>query len=194
MNENHRNTREIAAFASGILRNVVVDNDGTIPNLNAAVSSGSLPKVILGKYSEQLSWTLNFIRSNVNLKVETVAFLKPWGRAWFDTLKKRLFDSGINFVDMQGNQNWPKSDENVAISTFHSAKGLEFDHVFILGFNQVNTPFGDENSTDQVQVLRRLLGVAVVRARKQVVIGYKPGEGSRLAGYFERDTFMEIRL
>lgn len=194
LDENHRNTREISAFASGILNGITVDSDGALPNLNASTASGPLPKIILGRYAKQISWALKYIGDNVDLKNETVAFLKPQGGRWFSTIKNKLDELGIGFVDIQRNRDWPEGKRNVAISTFHSAKGLEFDHVIILGFNQENTPFGDEGLTDQIQVLRRLLAVAVARARKQVIIGYKPGEQSRLTIFFETDTFERICL
>lgn len=194
LQENHRNTKEIAAFASGILDGLTVDVDGVLPNLDSAQTRGSLPKVISGKYSKQISWAIEYIRKNVDLRNETVGFLKPEGGRWFDTIRAELRRSGIDFVDMQRNPDWPEGDINVAISTFHSAKGLEYDHVIILGFNQENTRFGDEERTDQVQVLRRLLAVAVARARKQVIVGYKPGEESRLTEYFTAKTYEEVTL
>jgi superfamily I DNA/RNA helicase len=194
LQENHRNTREIAAFASGILQGIAVDTDGVIPNLAAATTSGPLPKVISGKYSIQIAWAINYIRTSVDLNTETVAFLKPQGGAWFDKIRAELRNAGIDYVDMQRNPDWPRGDENVAISTFHSAKGLEYDHVIILGFNQENTAFGDEETTDQIQVLRRLLAVAVARARKQVIVGYKAGEESRLTEFFAIGTFEEITV
>ena len=89
---------------------------------------------------------------------------------------------------------WPDGDENVALSTFHSAKGLEFDYVFILGLNQQNTAHGDLAVDDQQSVLRRLLAVAIARARKAVVIGYKPGEESRLVDFFKSGTYESIDL
>ena len=194
LQENHRNTKEIAAFASGILSGIAVDADGTLLNLNSATASGPLPKIIVGRYARQISWAIEYICNGVDLENQTVAFLKPQGGRWFDTIKNELTNSGIRFADMQKNADWPEDDINVAISTFHSAKGLEYDHVIILGFNQENTAFGNEEFTDQIQVLRRLLAVAVARARKQVVIGYKPGEESQLISFFETGTFEEIAL
>lgn len=49
LQENHRNTKEIAAFAAGILQGVVVDTDGVLPDLDAATSTGPLPRVISGR-------------------------------------------------------------------------------------------------------------------------------------------------
>ena len=194
LHENHRNTKEIAAFASGILKGLTVDSDGVLPDLKAATSTGPLPIVLTGKYSQQLAWALDYIKSHVDLTSETVAFLKPEGGQWFREVRNGLSSAGIGFVEMQQNSKWPEGRENVAISTFHSAKGLEYDHVIILGFNQENTRFGDEDRTDQMQVLRRLLAVAVARARKQVIVGYKPGEESRLTGFFQAGTYSGVAL
>ena len=194
LRENHRNTREIAAFASSILTGITVDTDGVLPNLETAQSSGPLPKVISGKYSKQIRWAIDHIRNSVDLNTETVAFLKPEGGRWFKTVRLELSRVGMEYVEMQRNGDWPEGDENIALSTFHSSKGLEFDHVIIIGFNQENTHFGDEERTDQIQVLRRLLAVAVARARKQVIVGYKPGEESRLTDYFDAKTYEAVHL
>lgn len=194
LQENHRNTRQIAAFAAGILDGMTVDVDGMLPDLNAAQTNGPVPQVLYGLYSQQVDWALDYIRSQVDLSSETVAFLKPQGGRWFEFLWSRLNREGIGCVDMTRNSEWPEGTENVAISTFHSAKGLEYDHVIILGFNQENTAFGEEEISDQVRVLRNLLAVAVARARKHVILGYKPGEESRLTDFFVDGTYEEIEL
>jgi superfamily I DNA/RNA helicase len=186
---NHRNTVEIAAFAAGILNGVGVDGDGALPNLNAASDHGDLPQVLLGKYSDQAEWAANYIKEYVNLEDESVAFLKPQAGKWFDQIKSTLARHNIDYVDITREREWPEGPENVALSTFHSAKGLEFDYVFIIGFNEENTHFAEEEFDDQVLVLRRLLAVAVARARKAVIIGYKPGEGSQLVRFFSPGTF-----
>ncbi|MDF2389038.1 AAA family ATPase [Nostoc ellipsosporum NOK] len=187
---NHRNTVEIAAFAASILNGFGVEPDGVLPNLAAATTHGARPRVLRGLYDSQADWAIAHIANNVDLERDSVAFLKPQG--WFTTIKRRLNANNIAWVDITRGQDWPEGDENVALSTFHSAKGLEFDYVFILGFNDENTPFPDEQLDDEVFVLRRLLAVAVARARKEVVMGYKPGEESRLVQYFGAGTFDQI--
>lgn len=189
---NHRNTAEIAAFAAGILNGINVDGDGALPNLTTAQSTGPMPFVLRGFYPNQVGWAINFIRNNVDLARDSVAFLKPLGGRWFEYLKQQLRANGIPFVDITREPDWPEGPENVAISTFHSAKGLEFDYVFILGLDDKPTPHGDEEHDDQLWVLRRLLAVAVARARKQVVLGYKPGEESDLVQFFRVGTFDEV--
>ncbi|MCQ7646169.1 hypothetical protein NP183_22845, partial [Salmonella enterica] len=51
----------------------------------------------------------------------------------------------------------------------------------------------DEND-DKLQQLRRLLAMAISRARNSVVIGYKESEKSDLVKYFTPGTFDEIDL
>ena len=76
----------------------------------------------------------------------------------------------------------------------HSAKGLEFDHVFILGLNEETTPHGSEKGDSDLENLRRLLAMSITRARKSVIVGYKPGEASTLISYLDSDTYNEESL
>ncbi|EML9493841.1 hypothetical protein AZ021_003749 [Enterobacter ludwigii] len=190
---NYRNTREIAAFAASVISGINVEADGALPNLNEANSSGNLPKVIVGFYNNQVQYALDYINKTVDLTSETVAFLHPKG--WFGYLKPNLMKSGIPFVDITRADYWPDDEEvNVAISTFHSAKGLEFDYVFILGLSDESTAYPEELIDDQLLVLRRLLAVAIARAKKDVIIGYKSGEESDLIRFFSPGTFTEVIL
>jgi hypothetical protein len=194
LNVNHRNTAEIAAFASGILQGIGVEGDGALPNLAAAAGHGAEPIVLHGTYKQQVDWAIAWIKTNVNLAEESVGFLKPQGGGWFDYLKARLLTGGIRYATITREADWPTGSVNVALSTFHSAKGLEFDHVFIVGLNQENTKFEDADRDDQIFVLRRLLAVAVARARETVVVGFKEGEESRLTDFFRAGTFKAVQL
>ncbi|MER9605567.1 3'-5' exonuclease [Mesorhizobium sp. M0243] len=137
---------------------------------------------------------LDYIHKTVNLEEESVAFLKPQGGGYFDRLKEFLDDRGISYVNITREADWPEDGGSVALSTFHSAKGLEFDYVIILGLNDRNTDHAADQIDDQLTVLRRLLAVAVARARKAVIIGYKPGEESDLVQFFAEGTIQEIDL
>lgn len=56
----------------------------------------------------------------------------------------------------------------VSLSTIHSSKGLEWDHVFIIGMSDVHFP----SCKQSIEEERRLFYVAVTRARKQCFISY----------------------
>ncbi|MEN4739749.1 UvrD-helicase domain-containing protein [Pantoea agglomerans] len=190
---NYRNTKEIAVFAASVISGINVEADGALPNLNEANSSGNLPKVIVGFYNSQVQYALEYIKRIVDLTSETVAFLHPKG--WSGYLKENLISSGIPFVDITRADYWPDDEDvNVAISTFHSAKGLEFDYVFILGLSNQSTVYPEELIDDQLLVLRRLLAIAIARAKKDVIIGYKSGEESDLIRFFAPGTFTEVIL
>jgi len=190
--ENHRNTREIAQFAAGILTGMNVDDDGALPNLVDVPQHGALPRVITGLYREQVAWTINSLRQ-MDLTKETVSFL-GFSPGYFSFLKDALRRAGIAFEDLTRQRDWPVSETNVSLCTFHSAKGLEFDHVFILGLAKLNTGHGDPDRDDKLTTLRRLFAMGVCRAKKTVAIGYKEGEESDLVQYFMDGTFVKDEL
>lgn len=60
----------------------------------------------------------------------------------------------------------------VSLLTIHAAKGLEFDHVYLVGFNQEDFPSQRAlaESAEQVEEERRLAYVAFTRAKKQLFL------------------------
>lgn len=79
------------------------------------------------------------------------------------------------------------SRDGVALHTMHGAKGLEFTQVALLGVDDATIP-GDprrhaaEGETNTVASERRLLYVAMTRARDGLVIAHTAGKGSRFLG------------
>ncbi|NOY37585.1 MAG: UvrD-helicase domain-containing protein [Chlorobi bacterium] len=66
-----------------------------------------------------------------------------------------------------------ESDDSVKIMTAHSAKGLEFSHVFIAGVEENLFPSQLSNSTQrELEEERRLFYVALTRAKKRVTISW----------------------
>ena len=66
-----------------------------------------------------------------------------------------------NFAGQRG------SPDRLNLTTIHSAKGLEYDVVIMLGLEQGRIPFYNASSS-QVQEARRLFYVAMTRARHEV--------------------------
>jgi superfamily I DNA/RNA helicase len=192
--KNHRNTVEICRFAQPLLEGVEIGDDGTFPDFNSCTRHGDKPIVLRGKYSGQARYAIQYIQSRVDLANESVAFLKPKGGDWFKTIKGSLSASGFHYIEMTRIPEWPQGNENIALCTMNSAKGLEFDHVIVLGLNQEVTEHGPEPEDSTLGNLRRLLAMAVTRARMSVIIGYKPMEASDLVGYFKDGTFREVEV
>ena len=63
----------------------------------------------------------------------------------------------------------------------HACKGLEFDKVFIPDVNEGNVPSKRSWRQDQVEEERRLLYVAMTRARRDLTITYLEGTPDRPA-------------
>jgi len=192
LKENFRNTIEIAQLAASLISDLPIDDDGTIPDFTSCTRHGPVPLVLRGKFNTQLDAAIDYVEKEVKLADESVVFLHPLG--WFGQLKRALNRSGLPFVEITRRSEWPQGSENIALSTFHSAKGLEFDHVIILGLNAEVTPHGDEEDDDRLIVLRKLVAMGIGRARLSVVIGYKPEEASKLITYLDPSTYRAIDL
>lgn len=63
-------------------------------------------------------------------------------------------------------------DDNVFITTIHKAKGLEFDNVIVYDVRDDRLPGTFYNTTAQIDEKKRLLYVAMTRARKRLVLSY----------------------
>ena len=63
------------------------------------------------------------------------------------------------------------NNDVVTLMTVHSAKGLEFDHVFIIGLEEGLFPHSNcLDSSDEIEEERRLCYVAVTRAKKTLTL------------------------
>lgn len=78
-----------------------------------------------------------------------------------------LYDIANAFVfDMSAVSVREEGKEGVCISTIHNAKGLEWDHVFILGLEQENFPGTNLMDKEDMESERRLMYVAITRAKE----------------------------
>ena len=59
-------------------------------------------------------------------------------------------------------------NEAINIMTIHASKGLEFDHLFVVGLEEGFFPLGDADIEEE----RRLAYVAITRAKKELVVSY----------------------
>jgi superfamily I DNA/RNA helicase len=188
LRQNHRNTREVALFCQALLEGLDLPDDGTLPDFESCTRTGPKPLLVPGRFNKQMDVVISALHKNLK-RSESNAILHALGGLWFREVQARLKAAGIPFVEIAGEPEWPQGDENVALSTMASAKGLEFDHVFIVGLNAEVTPHGAEEGDDLLEGYRRLLAMAAGRARLTVTIGYKPQEASTLIDYLGDDTY-----
>jgi len=191
---NHRNTIQICRLAKPILEGMDLGDDGTMPDLDSCHRNGPIPKLLKGKYSSQVSYAISQIKNRIDLRKESVAFAHPKAGKWFDYLRETLSANGLDHIDLTRRLDWPSGDENIALISMHSAKGLEFDHIFILGLNEEITPHGSEEGDSNWENLRRLLAMTITRARQTVTLGCKPHEASSLFDCLQPDTYKEVSV
>lgn len=194
LRRNHRNTRQIAAFARPLVEGLPLEDDGTLPDFDACGTDGPKPLVLAGTYSQQAAFIVGHLRRTVDLSRESVVFLQPRGGGYFRAMRAALRAGGLPFVELTRASTWPTGPEAIALCTFHSAKGLEFDHVVMPGLNQEMTPHGDGEGDVKLDALRRLVAMGVGRARRSVTLGYKPGDPSSVVGLLEPETYELVKL
>lgn len=192
LSENFRNTKQIARLAAPLVEGLAIGDDGSLPNFDTCQREGEVPNILVGYFNQQVSCVIDYIKNNVDLKNETVGMLNMGGSPKY--IKEAFIKSGLEYVSITRNSEWPDGDENIAFSTLHSAKGLEFDHVFILGLSEEFNSHGDDEDDDRLITLRRLLAMGIGRARETVTLGYKPGEESILLKYLVNGTYQEVVL
>ncbi len=189
---NYRNTIEIARFAAPLVNGIPIDDDATIPDFSKCIKHGEKPIVISGRFAFQTQFVIDHIQRRVDLSKESVAMLHPFG--WFRYIKQQFDRAGLSYVEITQRSEWPTGSENIAFSTLHSSKGLEFDHVFIIGLDAQVTPHGSDDEDDSLITLRRLLAMGISRARISVVLGSKPGSESSLFRLLDSDTYVAVTL
>ena len=73
----------------------------------------------------------------------------------------------------------------MSLLTFHATKGLEFSRVYVLGVEDYNLPgFREitEDLEDEIREARRLLYVAMTRAKDRLVLTQCRSRGGRPSG------------
>jgi superfamily I DNA/RNA helicase len=191
---NYRNTRQIATVAAQIVAGLTFDEGGVVPDPTSARGNGPLPQVLIGRFSSQLDAVIDFIKGpSVNLDEESVGFLHLKGGGWFKEIMRRLDSEGLEYVDVQRIEDWPVGSEGIGLSTFHSAKGLEFDHIVAIGLNnEIAGPSLPEHDT--AELMRRLIAMGFGRARKTLTFGYRADERPVFMNYVQPASVNEVVL
>jgi len=119
---------------------------------------------------------------------DLTSVLKPFGstdyvRA-FIALAQEMKENGtsnlrafLRELEDRAEQNNPPTLPGVVLSTLHAAKGLEWEHVFLVGINEGVLPMGPEIVEE-----RRLFYVGLTRAKKTVHLSYAGEPSQFLSG------------
>lgn len=108
-------------------------------------------------------------------QVEEMAASLPSGR-----------DTGKRLLDLAEERALPATSiyrEGISVMTMHGAKGLEFDRVFLPDVNEGIIPGRQSASPEALEEERRLLYVAITRAKKELYLSYTKERGRELSRY-----------
>ncbi len=78
--------------------------------------------------------------------------------------------SYLREVEERAEQNNPPVMPVTTLATLHAAKGLEWDHVFLIGVSEGILPTNENSVAEE----RRLFYVGITRARLNLVLSYRP--------------------
>ena len=84
--------------------------------------------------------------------------------------------------------------EAVTLSTIHSAKGLEWASVYVVGLAEGLLPIWYATGEDAMNEERRVLYVAVTRAAQRLTLSWAPGSGSHAATRLESRFLAETGI
>lgn len=173
--ENYRNSLEIANFASDIMKNKywkASDEDIVIPI--SPVASGPKPQLLYFEDSDsEEEW---IVSSTARLSANSSNVIIVKNREMELKFINALSQQKISVQQIDGKIDKYKNVNGISITTFYSAKGLEFDNVFIPFLNKDNFPDLEKmrfmNYEDVYADELKLLYVAVTRARRGLFMSY----------------------
>jgi len=91
----------------------------------------------------------------------------------YDSLEDLLSDFAIELPDSQGKQHYPENKKHLTLSTIHSAKGMEWDVVFLIGLIDGVFPVSFSLSDEEgIEEERRLFYVGLTRAKDHLFITF----------------------
>ena len=171
---NYRSTEAIVAVANSIMRHIP-----TLPHkerMTATIEGGEKPEV---RYFYRSGDERNYIHNRImELRTEnpeaTIAILSKFNSVLY-SYEETLIREGVE-VSMGQRDETHYQQNPVTLCTLHSAKGLEWDHVFFVRLN--DDVFPQKKDDESLLQERRLFYVGVTRARKTLTLTYSKGEHS----------------
>lgn len=85
----------------------------------------------------------------------------------------------LRYIATLTSQDRANLNEEIRLMTIHTAKGLEFDHVFLVGMSETMFPSKKVRTLDSMEEERRLCFVAMTRAKDTLQMYHSQGNSSQ---------------
>lgn len=172
----HRTTKEIMMVAKHLLVNNDVSKHSEYLDPEMPKRHGDKVRIIVTHdpktaYQIGYEWVADRFRS---LRTSSVAVILPFSRQ-LKPAKISLENLGLKVRTAKGTTLGNFSG-GVVVTTYHQIKGLEFDHVVIMGLHDAQYPgrlltnIPQEDRDEELQLMRRVLYVAMTRAKQSVTL------------------------
>lgn len=152
----------------------IIEESGLLAFYKADLSVEGKARV--GNLEELLNAASQFVAAQTGEVAQVVALAEQAGESYEGSDPKvSLMDflENISLLSAVDSQNEEELTNVVSLMTVHSAKGLEFPYVFVVGLEENLFPSGGMlASPDEIQEERRLFYVALTRAEKAVEVGF----------------------
>jgi superfamily I DNA/RNA helicase len=194
LEKNYRNTKEIAQVAASLM-NSEEDSDISVIDPSLTSTNGLKPTWVQGRYSDQKMYLRDTLKG-IDFKAETVGILHARKRS-VDELFAELVMNGFECTLLLQSE-VEYAPDGIFLSTLHSAKGLEFDHIFIIGYDDFFAPgpafLSHRETSAHITAHRKLLYTAMSRARKSLTILSSVSEYSRFLNEIDPTLINRVRI
>ncbi len=172
LNKNFRNTIEIGNFAVDILAHSKLDMDEEdVLYPKDMLRHGPKPAVLT---TRNRAITMAMVSDYIKRYAEEEVCILCYTKNDVDNFSRYLANEGISCQKTTDRNNHYTRETKVTVSTYHSAKGLEFDTVFLTGFDTSfldNIPVSPvEGEAERINLASKLFYVACTRAKAKLVI------------------------
>ena len=176
LSASHRTTQQIMSVAEYLLKNndISSNEDYTHPS-NPIKKGAKVRRLNANTPKEAYEQGYKFIAGNFKrLRTATVAVVLPFTRQMYPA-QTALAELGVEAKAVKGSS-LGRLSSGIAITTFHQLKGLEFDHVVIMGLHDSQYPgrvlenIAEEDRADQINLMRRIVYMAMTRAKQSVTL------------------------
>lgn len=172
--DNYRNSIEVANFASDIMSHKYWDASDDLVKPSLVMANG--PKPVLVEFTSESDETAWIIETIAQLAQTASCAVIVKNHAHVNSLMNILRNEHIKCQEIVGDSVFPNMRSGVFVTTFYSAKGLEFDNVFIPNLTSDYMPDAERLERMSLENVcaddLKLLYVATTRAKRGLYMSY----------------------